>query len=74
MAKQKKLQDLIGIRIVLYFNDDIQTVRHIVSSLYEERSSDVSIDEYKNDEFKAVRYKHCLFITPIRRKNLKSKR
>lgn len=52
----KKLQDYIGIRIVLYFNDDIKTVRHIVSSLYEESSKDTSIDEFTKEEFKAVRY------------------
>lgn len=52
----KKLQDLIGVRIVLYFNDDIVTTRSIVSSLFEEKSSDVSIDEVTKEEFKAVRY------------------
>ena len=55
-GKTKKLQDLIGIRVVLYFNDDIDTVRKVISSEYSERSSDVSIDEVKNDEFKALRY------------------
>ncbi|OUS17938.1 hypothetical protein A9Q88_01820 [Gammaproteobacteria bacterium 50_400_T64] len=55
-GKTKKLQDLIGIRVVLYFNDDIETVRKIISSKYSERSNDVSIDEVKNDEFKALRY------------------
>lgn len=52
----KKLQDLIGVRVVLYFNDDIDTVREIISSAFDERSKDVSIDENKNDEFKATRY------------------
>lgn len=52
----KKLQDLIGVRVVLYFNDDIDTVREIISSSFDERSKDVSIDENRNDEFKATRY------------------
>jgi len=52
----KKIQDLIGIRVVLYFNDDIDTVRYIVSRAFRERSNDVSIDEVKNDEFRALRY------------------
>lgn len=52
----KKLQDYIGIRIVLYFNDDIKNVRDIISSLYEESSKDTSIDEFSKEEFKAVRY------------------
>ncbi len=55
-GKTKKLQDYIGIRIVLYFNDDIETVRNIISSLYEESSKDTSIDEISKEEFKAVRY------------------
>lgn len=52
----KKLQDLIGVRVVLYFNDDIDTVREIISSSFVERAKDVSIDENRNDEFKATRY------------------
>ncbi len=53
---EKKLQDLIGVRVVLYFNDDIETTRNIISSVFSERSTDVSIDECKKDEFKAIRY------------------
>jgi putative GTP pyrophosphokinase len=55
-GQSKKLQDLIGIRVVLYFNDDIETVREIISNEFQERSSDVSIDKNKNDEFKATRF------------------
>ncbi|MGI2171951.1 hypothetical protein ACROAE_17475 [Shewanella sp. MF05960] len=55
-GKSKKLQDLIGVRIVLYFNDDIDTVRDIISNEFEERENDVSIDKNKNDEFKATRF------------------
>lgn len=55
-GKSKKLQDLVGVRVVLYFNDDIDTVREIISNIYEERSNDVSIDVNKADEFKATRY------------------
>jgi ppGpp synthetase/RelA/SpoT-type nucleotidyltranferase len=70
----KKLQDLIGIRVVLYFNDDIDTVRNIISSIYSERSTDVSIDEHTKDEFKAVRYNIVYNIDPdnIKRLNLGS--
>jgi putative GTP pyrophosphokinase len=50
------LQDLIGIRIVLYFNEDISNARDIISSIYQEVSKDHSIDHYKSDEFKALRY------------------
>lgn len=52
----KKMQDLIGIRIVLYFNDDIKTVRKLISNKFEELSKDSSIDDFGTDEFKAVRF------------------
>lgn len=52
----KKLQDLIGVRVVLYFNDDIQIVHNIVSSLFDENSGNVSIDKCQADSFKAIRY------------------
>jgi putative GTP pyrophosphokinase len=55
-GKTKKIQDLIGIRVILYFNDDIDTVRDIISSEFTERSSEVSIDAVKQDEFRAIRY------------------
>ena len=52
----KKLQDIIGIRIVLYFNDDIETVRKIISNHFVECTKDASIDKIKNEEFKALRF------------------
>lgn len=55
-GKTKKIQDLIGIRVVLYFNDDIETVREIISNEFKEREDDTSIDRNKNDEFKATRF------------------
>ncbi|WP_115719877.1 RelA/SpoT domain-containing protein [Gallaecimonas mangrovi] len=55
-GNSKKIQDLIGIRVVLYFSDDIETVRKIVSSKFDEKSNDVSIDEVKKEEFRAIRY------------------
>lgn len=58
----KKIQDLIGLRVVLYFNDDIQTVRDILSNLYTEKSKDNSIDIMQNDQFKAVRFNIIYFL------------
>lgn len=55
-GKSKKIQDLIGVRVVLYFNDDIETVREIISREFRERKADASIDKYSNDEFKATRF------------------
>ena len=66
----KKIQDLMGIRIVLYFNDDIKTVRSIVSSIYQECSNDVSIDEVGKEEFRAVRYNIIYSLTDKLKKTL----
>lgn len=52
----KKLQDLIGIRVVLYFNDDIPVTHSIISSIYNEISNSNSIDNHSEDKFKASRY------------------
>lgn len=52
----KKVQDLVGLRIVLYFPDDVDLVREIVSTSFSELSKDVSIDKVDDDEFRAVRY------------------
>ena len=52
-GKNKKIQDLIGVRVVLYFNDDIRSVRSIVSSIFDESERDVSIDQVGKEEFKA---------------------
>lgn len=51
-----KIQDLIGIRIVLYFPDDIQLVHRAMSATYVERRKDASIDDLDDNTFKPVRY------------------
>ena len=53
--KEKKLQDLIGIRIVLYYADDIPICRKIIGSLFHIREEDSAIDTLKIDEFRPVR-------------------
>lgn len=55
-GKSKKLQDLIGIRVVLYFTDDIPVAHSITSSLFNEFSNSNSIDNHSEDKFKASRY------------------
>lgn len=54
--KEKKIQDILGIRIVLYFPDDIKIVHKIISKLYTENSKDASIDEPTGETFKPIRY------------------
>ncbi|MDE7445014.1 MAG: (p)ppGpp synthetase [Lachnospiraceae bacterium] len=53
--KKKGLQDLIGIRIVLYYVDDIPVCRKIIESLFHIREKDSAIDTLKIDEFRPVR-------------------
>lgn len=55
-GQKKKVQDLIGIRVVVYFGDDVQPVRNIVTSIFDEKSEDNSIDVKNQDQFSAVRY------------------
>ncbi|MDX7734679.1 hypothetical protein SJS46_16225 [Aeromonas caviae] len=52
----KKIQDLIGIRVVSYFNDDIPIVRAITSSIFNEKIENLSIDLPNKESFKATRY------------------
>lgn len=56
LNKEKKIQDGLGIRVVLYFPDDIKIVHKIISSLYKENSKDASIDELSGETFKPIRY------------------
>ncbi len=52
----RKMQDLIGVRVALYFSDDIEIARKSFSINYKEKSEDSSIDELKKDVFGPVRY------------------
>ncbi|CAI8724385.1 RelA_SpoT domain-containing protein [Pseudomonas donghuensis] len=51
----KKIQDLIGIRIALYFIDDISVVREALENRFEYVPGDSQIDEPVSEVFKAVR-------------------
>lgn len=53
--ENKKLQDLIGIRIVLYYADDIPICQKIIESQFHIRKEDSAVDVPKIDEFKPVR-------------------
>lgn len=56
LAGEAKIQDLIGIRIVLYFPDDIALVHEAITAKYIERQKDASIDDLDDNTFKPVRY------------------
>ncbi|MGG5796682.1 RelA/SpoT domain-containing protein [Edwardsiella tarda] len=51
-----KLQDALGVRVALYFNDDIELVHSVLNEIFTEREKDHSIDIMKAEEFSAVRY------------------
>lgn len=53
---RSKIQDLIGIRVVLYFPDDIELVHKTMTTIYCERKKDASIDNLDDNTFKPVRY------------------
>lgn len=53
--ENKRLQDLIGIRVVLYYADDVPICQKMIGSLFHVREEDCSIDKPRTDEFKPVR-------------------
>lgn len=55
-GSEKKIQDALGVRVVLYFNDDVEIVHKMVNGLFKEREKDQSIDIVNTEEFSAVRY------------------
>ena len=52
----RKLQDLIGVRIALYFEDDREICTNIINNKYEIYWNDSQIDNLGDENFKAVRY------------------
>lgn len=55
-ADSKLIQDCIGIRIVLYFHEDIETVRKVLCKAYSLRQADSTIDAHETDQFSVTRY------------------
>ena len=53
---EKLIQDAIGIRVVLYFTEDIQIVRRILDSKYEIDKLSTTIDLPSDDTFSVSRY------------------
>lgn len=52
---EKKIQDLIGVRIALYFVDDIAVARKALEERFHYVPIDSEVDEPKSETFKAVR-------------------
>lgn len=53
---KKKMQDLFGVRVALYFVDDIKLARKAMSIHCAELTKDSSIDTLENDVFGPIRY------------------
>lgn len=51
-GKVKKMQDAFGVRIVLYFADDVKIVHEILSSIFKERKEDSETHDLEGDDFK----------------------
>ncbi|MEA4968805.1 MAG: GTP pyrophosphokinase [Bacteroidaceae bacterium] len=55
LKKGKKLQDIFGIRVTLYFSDDEGIAIDLLKSIYEELPESHSIDPIINDKFGPIR-------------------
>ena len=53
---EKKIQDIVGVRIALYFIDDIDIVRNALEKNYVFMPNDSQIDKPDIESFSAVRY------------------
>lgn len=62
-GKGKKIQDIIGIRICLYFSDDIDISKQIIDSLYIQNIPSSTIDKPDQDQFGPTRY-NLIYNTP----------
>ncbi|WP_122412761.1 RelA/SpoT domain-containing protein [Pseudomonas viridiflava] len=54
-GQEKKIQDLIGVRIALYFVDDIEVVMKALEERFNYVAIDSEVDQPKFETFKAVR-------------------
>lgn len=52
----KKIQDAVGIRVVLYFSDDIEIVREVLCKKFCYRAEDSVIDKPNGDAFSVTRF------------------
>lgn len=62
VSNQKMIEDIIGIRITLYFSDDIDIVHDILKKQFKCREESTSKDVHKTNQFEAVRNNHVFEI------------
>lgn len=65
----RKIQDSIGIRVVLYFSDDIHVVQDIINNMYTPLMSDSTIDRPDTDTFCVTRFNLIYKISEIQQDN-----
>lgn len=68
--EEKKIQDLVGIRVDLYFEDDLKICRRILEMLF--GKAEWSLTEFSNEEFKPAKI-NGVFKLPEELKKLISK-
>lgn len=61
----KRVQDAIGIRVVLYFSDDIDVAQRILCSNFAHRDADSNISAPEKDQFSVTRH-NLIFSIPDR--------
>ncbi len=70
--EHRKLQDLIGVRIILYFDDDMAIVRKLIDSLFSEpgmwETTETTVYEFRamkiNGTFKLPNYLSKMIVNP----------
>lgn len=55
MEENRKLQDIVGVRIVLYFEDDVFLCKRIIEEMFEVHKEDSQIDKPRAFEFQPER-------------------
>lgn len=50
-----RLQDIVGIRIILYFEDDVEICKNMIERMFDVRGEDCQIDALEISEFKPER-------------------
>ena len=58
----KMIQDIIGIRITLYFSDDIEVVSSVLQNSFKCRTDSTSIDNLSSNTFEAIRHNYVFDI------------
>ncbi|MDD2894225.1 MAG: RelA/SpoT domain-containing protein [Halothiobacillaceae bacterium] len=67
----KLIQDTIGIRVVLYFSEDIDIVQHLLQSKFNINKSASTIDNHEADQFAVTRHNLIFEIPSIYKEDMR---